>query len=282
MRVGRFAMHLVLGCAASYAAEQTPTAQVPLSGACTDLMHTVVTLLKSGRFLDAEVALAGPTADCHRDVEPLCTGLALHNVASALAISGRLGEAEVFAQRALHVLEKIYPPDDPALLRPLQVLIAARFGQGEIAKAREAFQRMQSILAEDPEDRAAVHYLGAAFLQKAGERREAEAEYLKALAAFRERGLGATADEGAVLCGLGSLSRMNGGMKKPSGYWRTHSQRSTPQREQYRWTSSSCSNFVASSIWGCVNGGRRKQICGLHSRWSIESPSMTRSFSNGC
>lgn len=205
MRIGRFAMHLVLGCAASYAAAQTPTAQVLLSGACADLMHTVVTLLNSGRFLDAEVALAGPTTDGHRGVEPLCTGLALHNVASALAISGRLGEAEVFAQRALHVLEKFYPPDDPALLRTLQVLIAARFGQGETAKAREAFQRMQSIRSEDPEDRAAVHYLGAAFLQKSGEWRQAEVEYLKALAAFRERGLNATADEGAVLCGLGSL-----------------------------------------------------------------------------
>jgi tetratricopeptide (TPR) repeat protein len=74
-----------------------------------------------------------------------------------------------------------------------------------MGKARQAFQRMQSIRTEGRLEYALRNYLMAAFLQKAGQWREAEAEYLKALTVFRERGPGDSADEGSVLCGLGSL-----------------------------------------------------------------------------
>jgi len=198
MRSGTLLLHLALGWTAQCAAAQGSASQVLPGGACAQLVQTVATLMKAGRLADAEAAIAGPPA------EP-CAGWALRSTANILAASGRPAEAEVFAERALHVMEKTHPPDDPALFGPLQVLVSVRFEQGKVGRAREAFQRMQSIRTEGPVEKALMHSLMAAFLQNAGQRREAEAAYQKALTAFGEGGFGKTADEGSVLCALGSL-----------------------------------------------------------------------------
>ena len=122
-----------------------------------------------------------------------------------MALSGRLAEAEVLEQRTLKILEKSYPPDDPVLLLPLQSLAQIQFEQRKIARARETFQRLQSIPTERPPDRAMVHGLAASLLYAEGRYNEAEAEYLRALSAWEEAGQGQTMDVAAVLDGLATL-----------------------------------------------------------------------------
>jgi tetratricopeptide (TPR) repeat protein len=90
-------------------------------------------------------------------------------------------------------------------LRPLQSLSQIQFEQRKIAKARETFQRLQSIPTERPTDRAMIHGLAAALLYAGGRYNESEAEYLKALAAWEEAGLGETTDMASVLGGLVTL-----------------------------------------------------------------------------
>jgi tetratricopeptide (TPR) repeat protein len=69
---------------------------------------------------------------------------------------------------------------------------------------------LQSIPTERPADRAIVHGLAAALLYAEGRYNEAEAEYLKALGAWEESGLGETTDVAAVLDGLAALYISNG------------------------------------------------------------------------
>jgi hypothetical protein len=94
------------------------------------------------------------------------------------------------------VLEKVYAPDDPVLLQPLQVLTVIRFEQGKTARAREAVKKMQSIRVERPQDRALVHGIVASLLYTEHQRPQAEAEYLACLRAWEEAGRGNTADAG--------------------------------------------------------------------------------------
>jgi tetratricopeptide (TPR) repeat protein len=122
-----------------------------------------------------------------------------------MAVSGRLAEAERFAERSVTILEKSLPPGDPVLLSPLQILAAAQFEQGKTGMAREAFKRMQSIRSVRPQDRALLHGMAGVLLQAEGRHREAESDYLAAMSDWEEAGLGATADAGAVLNSLASL-----------------------------------------------------------------------------
>ena len=121
------------------------------------------------------------------------------------SVSGRLADAERLAERSVLILEKTYAPNDVMLLRPLQVLAAARFELGKTARAREAFKRMQAIRIQWPEDRALLHGTAAALLEVEGRRVEAEGEYLAALRAWREANRGETGDAGAILNSLGAL-----------------------------------------------------------------------------
>jgi hypothetical protein len=116
-----------------------------------------------------------------------------------------LADAERLAERSVMILEKAYDSNDVVLLRPLQILAAARFEQGKTAKARDAFKRIQSIRIHRPEDSALVHGTAAVLLEAEGRRPESEAEYLAALHAWEEAGRGETADAGAILTALGSL-----------------------------------------------------------------------------
>ncbi len=119
-----------------------------------------------------------------------------------MALSGRLAEAEVLEQRSLKVLEKGCPPDHPLPLSPLVSLAQIQFELRKIAKARETFQRLQSIPTVRSADRAVIHGLAAMLLCTEGRYHEAEAEYLKALGAWEESGRGETTDMAAALSGL--------------------------------------------------------------------------------
>jgi hypothetical protein len=68
-----------------------------------------------------------------------------------------------------------------------------------------AFQKMRLIQAQRPEDRALVHGMAAALLQKEGRGKQAEWEYLECLNAWNESGRGDTADAAAVLAFLSLL-----------------------------------------------------------------------------
>jgi Flp pilus assembly protein TadD len=134
----------------------------------------------------------------------------VHNLAIVMALSGRLGEAEVLETRSIKILEKGYSPDDPVLLHPLQSLAQIQYEQREIAKARETFRRLQSIPTERPADRAVVHGLAAALLYVEGRYDEAEAEYFKALGAWEESGGGETTEVVRVLDGLAAVYVVEG------------------------------------------------------------------------
>jgi tetratricopeptide (TPR) repeat protein len=202
---GRWLLCVGLAWAAPYAVAQDVSRQAALDGGCIQLNRTVLDQLAGGQLEDAETALSAALASPANDPKEPCDWLILHNLAVVLGRSGRLAEAETLAERSIGILEKSHPPDDPVFLRPLQVLVSARFELRKMSKAREAFQRMQSIRAEGPEDRALVHGLAAALLKAEGRNREAELEYLKTLAAWEESGRGETADSASVLSGLGEL-----------------------------------------------------------------------------
>jgi tetratricopeptide (TPR) repeat protein len=107
--------------------------------------------------------------------------------------------------RSLKILEKGYPPEDPVLLGPLQMLSMTQLELRKVAKARETFHRLQSIPTKGPADRAMVHSLAGSLLCAEGRHNEAEAEYLKAIGAWEEAGRGETTDVAAVLAGLATL-----------------------------------------------------------------------------
>jgi tetratricopeptide (TPR) repeat protein len=119
--------------------------------------------------------------------------------------SGRLADAERFAQRALTALEKNYSLDDPALLQPLQILGAARFQRGKIGAARQALEQMRRIPAVRPQERGLVHGLAAALLVAEGKDQKAEPECLAVLTALEEAGSIYTADGATAVGALGFL-----------------------------------------------------------------------------
>jgi tetratricopeptide (TPR) repeat protein len=205
MRIGLLVLYVSSVLGARCAVAQDVTRQTALSAACIEFNQTAMNQVAVGRLEDAESALSAALANGANDSGQSCAWLTLHNLAFVMALSGRLAEAEVLEKRSLKILEKSYPPEDPVLLRPIQLLSQIQFEQGKIAKARETFQRLQSIPTERPADRAMAHGLAAALLYAEGRYNESEAEYLKALAAWEEAGRGETTDMAAVLDGLAVL-----------------------------------------------------------------------------
>ena len=205
MRIGLLVLYVSAALGARYAVAQEVTRQALPSAACIELNQTALNQIAGGRLDDAASALSAALADRADSSEQSCAWLTLHNLAVAMALSGRLAEAEVLGTRSLKILEKSYPPDDPVLLGPLQMLSMTQLEQRKVAKARETFHRLQSIPTKGPADRAMVHGLAAALLCNEGRYNEAEAEYLKAVGAWEEAGRGETTDVAAVLDGLATL-----------------------------------------------------------------------------
>ena len=205
MRIGLLVLYVSSALGVRCAVAQEVARQALPSAACIEFNQTAMNHVAVGRLKDAESTLSAALADRASGSEQSCAWLTLHNLALVMALSGRLAEAEVLEKRSLKILEKGYPPDDPVLLRPLQSLSQIQFEQRKIAKARETFQRLQSIPTERPADRATLHGLAAAILYAEGTYNESEAEYFKAMAAWEEAGRGETTDMAAVLNGLAEL-----------------------------------------------------------------------------
>jgi tetratricopeptide (TPR) repeat protein len=199
MRAGPSILFLELVLGAGYAVGQDVTRRTLPGYACVEPVQAAATQVHAGRLREAETTLSSMLAAGGNGLEPSCAGLILNQLAAIMDVSGRAAEAEAFAERAVNTLAAIYPPNDPVLLRPLQILAAARFEQGKTGKARMAFQKMRLIQAQGPEDRALVHGMAAALLQKEGRGKQAEWEYLESLNAWNESGRGDTADAAAVL-----------------------------------------------------------------------------------
>lgn len=205
IRIGLLVVYVSSTCTGRYADAQDATRRAVPSPACIEFNQSAINQVAVGRLKDAESTLSATLSDRASGSEQSCAWLTLHNLALVMALSGRLAEGEVLEKRSLKILEKGYPPDDPFLLRPLQMLSQIQFEQGKIAKARETFQRLQSIPTERPADRAIIHGLAAGLLYAGGRYKESEVEYVKALDAWQEAGRGETTDVAAVLDGLATL-----------------------------------------------------------------------------
>jgi tetratricopeptide (TPR) repeat protein len=159
---------------------------------------------------EAEAELYAALAGGAKDLEPTCASRVLSNLAAAMCASGRFVEGERLAERSVKTLDKVLSPDASELLRPLQILSAARLEQGKLRTARAAFQRMQSIRTERAEYPALVHTMAAALLRAEGRLAEAEAGYREALAEWENAGRGKRADAAAVLTSLGIVNVLQG------------------------------------------------------------------------
>lgn len=178
---------------------------VPVSAACNELNVAALAAVRNGRIDNIHSAILGTSESDSGSAEPSCAGIILANVASFSAELGRFADAETFAEKAVHILEKAYPRDDSVLLPALQTLAAVRLEQGKNFKAGEAYARMRSLRIERLEQRAIVHGVGAALLQRAGRYRDAEAEYRAALETWEVGDHGRTADVAEILTALATV-----------------------------------------------------------------------------
>jgi tetratricopeptide (TPR) repeat protein len=181
---------------------------------CTELGRMGLVRIATGQVVEAEALLSAALGKGVKDSQEACVDIALQGLASVMYLTGRLSEAAVLSERSLYRLEKRYARNDRVFLRPLQILSMVRFGQGQVAKARESFERMQFIRTEEPSDRAMVHGMAAALLQVEGKFKEAELEYLGALRAWQEAGRGETADAASVLNFVGALYIQEGRLEE--------------------------------------------------------------------
>ncbi|MGI9072948.1 MAG: hypothetical protein ACR2JB_16955 [Bryobacteraceae bacterium] len=197
---------IFLLCAATIVMEGAISAQTPnpnSSAVCESSNQIAVRYANQGHSKETESLLLHELETTRSGAD--CMGLFLNNVAALMLSSGRLKQAEFFAERSVNILENSYSRKDAVLLRPLQILSAARFQQGNIGKAREAFRKMQAIPSERLEDKALVHGITAALLHAEGRLKEAESEYLVTISAWEGAGHGNTAGAGTVISQLGSL-----------------------------------------------------------------------------
>jgi hypothetical protein len=130
--------------------------------------------------------------------EEECAGLLFSARAAALAVSGRMADAELDAERSLAILEKRYPGDHPILFRVLHTLAIARFELGKTRTAWQAYRRLALVRSEGPQDRALVHATAAWLLHSQRKFPEAVAEYGNALRDMDEARLGSSADSAAL------------------------------------------------------------------------------------
>jgi len=186
-------------------AEAQSTAETaPLSPQCAKLNQEVMERVAQGRSEEVERLLSVRLANLD-GTDPVCAGLVANNLAARLLISGRLADAERMALRSVRAFEQAFPSDDPVLLRPLQILAASRFEQGEIGEARKAFRRMQAIQTTRPQDRWLVQSMAGTLLATVGKLPEAESEFATALETLQQCGLGQSSDAGTLLADLSTI-----------------------------------------------------------------------------
>jgi tetratricopeptide (TPR) repeat protein len=169
--------------------------------ACEELRRTVLVQASSGRSNEAEALLSAASVHGKR----ACAGFALTSLAAAASATGRITEAEAYAERSLKILEMDYGPNDPILLLPLQILMAMSFEQQELAKSRRIFQRMLQIPAGGPYESSLLHATAATLLQYEGKLEDAENELIAAIRAWEETGHVGSADYGSLFYRLATL-----------------------------------------------------------------------------
>ena len=178
---------------------------LPLEPKCVESIQKAVTQVALGKLAESEEELSAALSRVEPSAGDPCAGLILHNLATIASISGRFLDAERLAASSIAALEKAYPADDRALWRPLMLLAGSRLEQGKKSSARADLKRLREIRPERPQDRALMHGTVGSLLQQLGEHREAEVEYLAALQAWEDSGLGETVDAAAVLTSLATL-----------------------------------------------------------------------------
>jgi tetratricopeptide (TPR) repeat protein len=193
-----------------HAEPQTIERTTGVSAECVAWIKEAMADVEAGMLAKADVKFAAALAKAEDRSAPVCTGLILHNQATIASIAGRFAEGERLAVASITTLERVYPPDDLVLLRPLLVLASTRLEQGNKSGARIAFGRVKRIHVEQPHERAMIHATSGSLLQAFGERRLAEDEYLAALDAWTRSGRGETAEAGAVLTSLATLYLQDG------------------------------------------------------------------------
>jgi tetratricopeptide (TPR) repeat protein len=201
---------LIALIAVCFSPEQTVSAQalandIPISARCVELNQRAIAQVKDWRLSEAEVTLSSASSANSEGLDHACTGVVLSNMAAVMAGLGRLDEAIGFAERSLQAFRESYSPDDRVFLRPLAILVASRFENGDTAMGRAAFNQLQLIRIERPTDRAIFHSVAASLLDSAGKWPEAESEYRASAAAWEEAGLSESYDVAEVLNGLGAL-----------------------------------------------------------------------------
>jgi len=172
---------------------------------CADLNRRVIEQATMGQLREAETALAEAIGNSTNRHEPVCGGLLLNNLATILYLSGRLAEAEVYAERSVSTLEPVLGPNTTGLLRPLHVLASARLEQGKIGKAREALTKMRRIPLERAEDRMLVHGAAAVLCHAEGRFTDSESEFRSALVEWERAGKPSGAEAASLFGGLASL-----------------------------------------------------------------------------
>ena len=209
MRVRLFTIY-ASAVAIWHATAQDSGPQTKLSPACIEFNQKIVGNVKSGQLADAESAFSG--AEIHKESgsEQACIWLTMHNRGYILALSGRREEAEVLSQQALRILDKLYSPDDPIRFGSLHLLWSVQYQQGKLGQARQTFQNMRTLRLDRSRDRAIFYGAAADQLQTEGRYKEAEPEFLRALAAWKEEGRGESAEAAALLTSLGTLQVAQG------------------------------------------------------------------------
>src|SRR5260370_15352062 len=201
MNIGRIMPFL--GCAlwAQGAASQDGE----VGSGCADLNRRVIEQATMGQLREAETALAEAMGNRRNRHEPACGGLLLNNLATILYLSGRLAEAEVFAERSVSTLEPVLSPNTTGLLRPVRVVASARLEQGKIGKAREALTKMRRIPLESAEERMLVHGAAAVLFHAEGRFTDSESEFRSALVEWERAGKPSGAEVASLFGGLASL-----------------------------------------------------------------------------
>lgn len=172
---------------------------------CAELNQLAATEIGNGQLQAAETVLSNALISASHQPHARCTADILTELAQIMLISRRLAEAERMAEEALSILEKIYRPDDVALLHPLQILSAARLNQRKLGPARQAFRRMQVIRAKTAQDRALIHSTAAMISDQEGKDGSAEPEYQAAITALEQAGRIDTGDGAVLVAHLGEV-----------------------------------------------------------------------------
>lgn len=184
---------------------QNDDSDVRALSSCFQLNEAAIANVTGGRLNEARTLALTTKISGDERAQSECTGFVLGNIARAASVIGHAVEAESLAEQSVHILEKLFLPNDWQLLRPIQILAAVRLESGKTAKAREAVERLQAIRIERPEDSAIVHATVGALLQIEGRLTEAEREYTAALHASEAAGRGESGDTASILHCLASL-----------------------------------------------------------------------------